>query len=58
MGHAIGRLLIKLPSSRFLAFLAGLAILRVLALIPVVGGLAFARSYHAHRQCVHDQPIS
>ena len=40
-GHAIGRLLIKPPTSRFLAFLAGWAILRVLALIPVVGGLAW-----------------
>ena len=39
--HAIGRLLVKPPASRFLAFLAGLGILRVLALIPVLGGLAW-----------------
>ena len=39
--HAIGRLLVKPPTSRFLAFLAGWGILRVLALIPVVGGLAW-----------------
>ena len=39
--HAIGRLLAKTPTSRFLAFLAGLGLLRVLALIPVLGGLAW-----------------
>jgi hypothetical protein len=39
--HAIGRLLVKAPTSRFLAFLAGWAILRVLAFIPVLGGLAW-----------------
>ena len=39
--HAIGRLLIKPPTSRFLAFLVGWAILRVLALVPVLGGLAW-----------------
>ena len=39
--HAIGRLLVKTPTSRFLAFLAGLGLLRVLALIPVLGGLAW-----------------
>src|SRR3954467_11202705 len=39
--HAIGRLLLKTTPSRFLAFLLGWAILRVLALIPVVGGLAW-----------------
>ncbi len=39
--HAIGRLLVKAPTSRFLAFLAGWGILRVLALIPVLGGLAW-----------------
>ena len=37
--HALGRLLVKPPASRFLAFLAGLGILRLAALIPVVGGL-------------------
>jgi hypothetical protein len=39
--HGIGRLLVKEPTSRFLAFFAGWAILRVLALVPVVGGLAW-----------------
>ena len=39
--HAFGRRLVKQPKSRFLAFLAGWAILRALALIPFVGGLAF-----------------
>jgi hypothetical protein len=39
--HAIGRLLVRTPTSRFLAFLAGWGILRVLGLIPVVGGLAW-----------------
>jgi hypothetical protein len=36
---SVGRLLIKPPSSRFVAFLVGWAILRALALIPVLGGL-------------------
>jgi hypothetical protein len=39
--HAIGRLLVKAPTSRFLAFLAGWGILRALGLIPVVGGLTW-----------------
>jgi hypothetical protein len=39
--HAIGRMLVKMPASRFLAFLAGWGILRVLGLIPVVGGLVW-----------------
>ena len=39
--HAIGRLIVKPPTSRFLAFLAGWAIFRGLALIPAVGGLAW-----------------
>jgi hypothetical protein len=39
--HGIGRLLVKAPASRFLAFLAGWAILRVLALVPFLGGLAW-----------------
>jgi len=39
--HAVGRLVVKAPSSRFLAFLAGLAILRALALVPVLGGLTW-----------------
>jgi cytoskeletal protein CcmA (bactofilin family) len=38
--HALGRRLVKQPASRFVAFLAGWAVLRVLALIPVVGGIA------------------
>ena len=38
---AIGRLLVKPPTSRYLAFLAGWGALRVLALIPFVGGLAW-----------------
>jgi hypothetical protein len=40
-GHAIGRLLVKPPRSRYVAFLAGWGILRLLALIPIVGGLAW-----------------
>jgi hypothetical protein len=36
-----GRLLVKPPRSRFLAFLAGLAILRVLALIPFISPLVW-----------------
>lgn len=39
--HALGRLLVKPPASRFLAFLAGLGILRLVALIPLVGGLVW-----------------
>jgi hypothetical protein len=39
--HAIGRMLMKPPGSRYVAFLVGLGILRVLALIPFVGGLAW-----------------
>ena len=37
----LGRRILGPPRSRFLAFLAGLAILRVLALIPIVGGLVW-----------------
>ena len=40
-GHAIGRFLVKPPTSRFLAFLAGWGILRLLGLIPVIGGLVW-----------------
>ena len=36
---ALGRTMIKEPTSRYLAFLVGLVILRVLGLIPAVGGL-------------------
>jgi hypothetical protein len=39
--HGIGRMLLRAPTSRFLAFLVGWGILRVLALIPVVGGLVW-----------------
>jgi len=40
--HAIGRLVVKAPAtSRFLAFLAGWAILRVIALVPALGGLVW-----------------
>jgi hypothetical protein len=37
--HALGRLILKPPSSRFVAFLIGWGILRALALVPVLGGL-------------------
>ena len=36
---ALGRTMVKEPRSRYLAFLAGLVILRALGLIPVLGGL-------------------
>jgi hypothetical protein len=39
--HALGRLLVKPPASRFLAFLAGWAILRVIGLVPVLGGFVW-----------------
>lgn len=39
--HALGRRLVSPPKSRFVAFLAGWAILRGLALIPAVGGLVW-----------------
>jgi hypothetical protein len=39
--HALGRLIVKVPTSRFLAFLAGWAILRGVGLVPVLGGLAW-----------------
>ena len=39
--HAIGRLVVKMPTSRFLAFLAGWGILRVIGLIPALGGLVW-----------------
>jgi hypothetical protein len=38
---ALGRLLVKEPRGRFLAFLAGFAILRIAALVPILGGLLF-----------------
>lgn len=39
--HALGRRIVRGPSSRFVAFVAGWAILRGLGLIPVLGGLAW-----------------
>lgn len=39
--HAIGRLIVKEPSSRYVAFLVGWGALRVIALIPFLGGLAW-----------------
>ncbi|MDH4111866.1 MAG: hypothetical protein OEV60_04180 [Actinomycetota bacterium] len=39
--HVLGRRLVKPPKSRFAAFLAGWAILRAIALIPVLGGLVW-----------------
>ncbi len=35
---ALGRRIVKEPRNRFLSFLGGLAILRLLALVPIVGG--------------------
>lgn len=40
--HAIGRLILKESPSRFVAFLAGWGIARVVGLIPVLGGTAWA----------------
>lgn len=43
--YVLGRRIVKEPKSRFWAFLAGLAVLRVLALVPILGffvGLAAA----------------
>jgi hypothetical protein len=36
---ALGRRLVKAPKNQFLSFLAGLAILRLLALVPIAGGI-------------------
>lgn len=38
---ALGRLVIKEPRSRYVAFLVGWGVLRLIALIPVLGGLAW-----------------
>jgi hypothetical protein len=38
---ALGRLVVKPPTSRYLAFLAGWGALRVLALVPFLGGVAW-----------------
>jgi hypothetical protein len=37
----IGRRLVRPPTSRYVSFLAGWGLLRLIALIPVVGGIAF-----------------
>ena len=37
---ALGRQIVKPPRSRYLSFLAGLAILRLIALVPIAGGFA------------------
>ncbi|MGZ8597453.1 MAG: hypothetical protein ACXWXB_04580, partial [Actinomycetota bacterium] len=39
--HVLGRRLMAPPKSRFVAFLAGWAILRAIALIPFLGGLTW-----------------
>jgi hypothetical protein len=39
--HAIGRIVVKQPTSRFLAFLVGWLIVRVLGLVPVLGGVVW-----------------
>jgi hypothetical protein len=38
---ALGRLVVKPPTSRFLAFLAGWGALRLLALVPFLGGISW-----------------
>jgi Integral membrane protein CcmA involved in cell shape determination len=40
-GLALGRLVVKEPTSRYLAFLAGWGALRVIALVPFLGGIAW-----------------
>ncbi|MEX0984659.1 MAG: hypothetical protein WD096_06370 [Actinomycetota bacterium] len=40
--HGIGRMLRKPPSSRYVAFLVGWGIARLVALVPVLGGLTWA----------------
>jgi hypothetical protein len=39
--HAIGRFIVKPPSSRYVAFLVGWGIVRVLGLVPILGGLTW-----------------
>lgn len=39
--HALGRLVVEPPTSRFGAFLLGWAVLRLIGLVPVLGGLAW-----------------
>jgi hypothetical protein len=40
-GLALGRLVVKEPTSRYLAFLAGWGALRVISLVPFLGGIAW-----------------
>ncbi len=39
--HALGRMVAKTPRSRFVAFLAGWGIVRLLGLVPVAGGIVW-----------------
>jgi cytoskeletal protein CcmA (bactofilin family) len=39
--HAIGRRVVKPPTSRFLGFLLGWGIVRVIGLVPILGGLVW-----------------
>jgi len=39
--HAIGRMVVKPPRSRYVAFLAGWGIVRLLGLVPVLGGIVW-----------------
>jgi hypothetical protein len=39
--HGIGRMLVKPPASRYVAFLAGWGLARLVALVPVLGGLSW-----------------
>ncbi len=39
--HALGSLLVKPPTSRFLRFLAGWGILRLIALVPYLAGVVW-----------------
>lgn len=39
--HALGRLIAQAPRSRYVAFLAGWGIVRLLGLVPVLGGLVW-----------------
>lgn len=39
--HTLGRVIVKPPRSRYVAFLVGWGILRVVALVPVLGGLSW-----------------
>ena len=41
-GIGVGRMVVKPPTSRYLSFLAGWGILRVIALVPVLGGTVWA----------------